>query len=147
MRWDGRTMASMLDFCLCGPASLVFGRVACGLPFWLQTLKEALTQFQYPRAASFVSGSVEESPKEAIWVGRCTLKFWRVNGTGSFWSAVADLFVFSRGVVQHVGHLEEVLTARLRWKLKKCKLFQAKVAYLGHMVSEEGIADPLKVQV
>ena len=58
-----------------------------------------------------------------------------------------DIIVFSRGVAQHVGRLQEVLdrllAARLRLKQKKCKLFQAKVAYLGHVVSGEGIAtDP-----
>ena len=50
-----------------------------------------------------------------------------------------------------MGHLEEVLdrflAAGVRLKPKKCKLFQAKVACLGHVVSGEGIAtDPQKVQ-
>ena len=50
-----------------------------------------------------------------------------------------------------MGCLEEVLNcllaAGLRLKPKKCKLLQAKVAYLGHVVSGEGIAtDPQKVQ-
>ena len=42
---------------------------------------------------------------------------------------------------------ERVAKARLKLKPKKCFLFQKRVSYLGHVVTDEGIAaDPEKVE-
>ena len=60
-----------------------------------------------------------------------------------------DIIVIGKTLEQHNAHLEQVLTrireAGLRLKLKKCKVAQQKVEYLGHVVSAEGVrTDPKK---
>lgn len=50
----------------------------------------------------------------------------------------------------HVKHVEEVLqrfrAAGLKLKPRKCKIFQRKVRYLGHIVRKQGVAmDAAKV--
>ena len=62
-----------------------------------------------------------------------------------------DVIVFSSDFSDHVHHLKEVLTrlksAGLKLKPAKCHFFQRQVAFLGHVVSESGIAtDPEKIQ-
>ena len=62
-----------------------------------------------------------------------------------------DIVVFSKTVEEHMDRLHEVLQrlikAGLKLKPSKCKLFQRRVLYLGHIVSEDGIAaDPEKVE-
>ena len=61
-----------------------------------------------------------------------------------------DVIVFSSDVESHITRLEEVFcrlrAANLKLKPAKCELFKTKVKYLGHIVSEEGVAtDPEKV--
>jgi transposase InsO family protein len=61
-----------------------------------------------------------------------------------------DIIVTGKTVEEVVNNLAKVLTrlrtAGLKLKPSKCTLFARKVAYLGHIVSEEGIAcDPAKV--
>ena len=50
-----------------------------------------------------------------------------------------DIIIFSRMWEEHLEHLEEVFKqlkhAGLKIKCSKCKLFKAKVHYLGHLVS------------
>lgn len=59
--------------------------------------------------------------------------------------------VFSGSVPQHVEHLE-VFLARLqreglKVKLEKCSFFQRQVKYLGHLISDKGVAtDPAKTE-
>ena len=60
-----------------------------------------------------------------------------------------DIVVFSLDFNSHVQHLEEVFQRLhqhgLKLQPKKCHLFQREVMYLGHVISEEGVAtDPAK---
>ena len=54
-----------------------------------------------------------------------------------------DLIVFSSDFDQHLHRLDKVLTkledAGLKLKPSKCCLFQHKIKYLGHILSEEGV--------
>ena len=61
-----------------------------------------------------------------------------------------DIIVFSSTVHQHLERLEEVFfrldQQGLKAKLSKCHFFQKQVKYLGHVVSEQGVAtDPEKL--
>lgn len=61
-----------------------------------------------------------------------------------------DVIVFSSTVQQHMERLEVVFQRlqqqNLKVKLSKCHFFQKQVLYLGHVVSEQGVAtDPEKV--
>lgn len=60
-----------------------------------------------------------------------------------------DVVVFSPDFSSHVRHLEEVFQRLhqhgLKLQPKKCRLFQREVTYLGHVISEKGVAtDPAK---
>ena len=62
-----------------------------------------------------------------------------------------DIIVFSRTFEEHVQRLsmvfERLIEAGLKLSPEKCKLFQHKIKYLGHIVSAEGIAtDPRKIR-
>ena len=62
-----------------------------------------------------------------------------------------DIIVFSKNFQSHLERLEEVFqrfrAARLKLKPGKCQLFQKEVSYLGHVVSQDGVAtDPEKVE-
>ena len=62
-----------------------------------------------------------------------------------------DIIVFSKDFTEHLHRLEQVLQriqeAGLKLKPSKCHLFQKQVSFLGHVVSEAGIAtDPKKVE-
>ncbi|XP_063050302.1 uncharacterized protein LOC134445147 [Engraulis encrasicolus] len=62
-----------------------------------------------------------------------------------------DIIVLGRNVPEMLHRLSQVfdrlLQANLKLKPAKCCLFRRQVAYLGHVVSEEGVAsDPAKVQ-
>ena len=62
-----------------------------------------------------------------------------------------DVIVPAKSVLEGVERLSEVFRrfrkANLKLKPRKCALFQPKVAFLGHVVSSEGIAtDPSKVE-
>ena len=62
-----------------------------------------------------------------------------------------DIIVHGTNINQAVERLDSVFTrlktAGLKLNSKKCHLFQHKVAYLGHVVSEEGIGtDPSKIE-
>ena len=64
---------------------------------------------------------------------------------------IDDIIIFSSTVDDHLQQLGEVFgrlkAAGLKLKPKKCHLFQRKVRYLGHIVSEDGIeTDPEKVE-
>jgi hypothetical protein len=64
---------------------------------------------------------------------------------------IYDILVYSRNEEEHVGHLYVVLE-RLREhllyaKLSKCDFWLKEIKFLGHTISEGGIAvDPEKVQ-
>ena len=63
-----------------------------------------------------------------------------------------DIVIFSNTFQQHLERLEMVLSRlqenNLKLKLKKCKFFQVKVGYLGHVISAAGVAtDPEKIRV
>lgn len=62
-----------------------------------------------------------------------------------------DLLVYSKSVEEHVQHLELVLQAlreqNLYAKASKCEFLKPELAFLGHVVSQEGIkVDPTKVR-
>ncbi len=61
-----------------------------------------------------------------------------------------DIVVYSRTYEEHLGRLEAVFQrlqdAGLKLKPGKCKFFQKSIRYLGHVISEEGVAtDPDKI--
>lgn len=60
-----------------------------------------------------------------------------------------DIIVLAPDFSQHLNNLEELFkrlkNANLKINPKKCKLLQKEVAYLGHVIDEEGIKiDPEK---
>ena len=62
-----------------------------------------------------------------------------------------DIVVYSTSVAQHVQRLEVVLDRLqregLKVKLSKCAFFQREVRYLGHIISNHGVAtDPAKIE-
>ena len=62
-----------------------------------------------------------------------------------------DIIVFSKTPEEHIGRLrgvfEKLSAAGLRLKLSKCEFFKSQVAYLGHIVSKNGIeTDPKKIE-
>ncbi|MES9879322.1 MAG: reverse transcriptase domain-containing protein [Sedimenticola sp.] len=62
-----------------------------------------------------------------------------------------DIIVFGKTFDIHLHHLEEVFKrlaqANLKLNPEKCQFFQAEVTFLGHLVSETGIAvDPAKTK-
>lgn len=64
---------------------------------------------------------------------------------------IDDIIIFSETFEEHQQRLQEVLSkiseAGLKISPKKCKLFQKKVKFLGHVVSEEGVSpDPEKIE-
>ena len=55
-----------------------------------------------------------------------------------------DILVYSRGLEEHVQHLEVVLeilreNELLYANLDKCSFAKARISYLGHFISEKGI--------
>lgn len=63
-----------------------------------------------------------------------------------------DILVFSKTLEDHVSHLRHVFQLLLRdhWKVKlsKCAFGQRQLSYLGHVISDEGVAtEPSKIQV
>ena len=61
-----------------------------------------------------------------------------------------DVVVYSKTYEEHLHRLEAVLQriheAGLKLKPSKCKMFQKSIKYLGHIVSEDGVAtDPSKI--
>ena len=62
-----------------------------------------------------------------------------------------DILIYSRTLAEHIDHLSQVMSCLRQdsWKLKlsKCSFAQRSVAYLGHVLSADGVAtDPSKVQ-
>ena len=62
-----------------------------------------------------------------------------------------DILIYAQTFEEHTARLSEVFArlkaAGLKLKPKKCSLFQKEVAYLGHVVSQDGIAtDPEKTR-
>ncbi|MES9881596.1 MAG: reverse transcriptase domain-containing protein [Sedimenticola sp.] len=65
---------------------------------------------------------------------------------------IDDIIVFADSFGQHLERLSEILSriesAGLKLSPKKCRLFKHEVEFLGHVVSENGIAtDPRKIEV
>ncbi len=65
---------------------------------------------------------------------------------------IDDIVIFSATFQEHLDKLEQVFCklkdAGLKLKPKKCKLFQRRVRYLGHIISSEGVeTDPEKTEV
>lgn len=63
-----------------------------------------------------------------------------------------DIVVFSSMVQEHLQRLAVVLSRLqkegLKAKLSKCSVFRTEVSYLGHVISDQGVAtDPCKVEV
>ena len=54
-----------------------------------------------------------------------------------------DIIVFSKMPKEHIerlrGVFEKLSAAGLRLKPSKCKFFKSQIAYLGHIVSKDGI--------
>uniref|UniRef100_A0A3B1J8V2 Gypsy retrotransposon integrase-like protein 1 n=1 Tax=Astyanax mexicanus TaxID=7994 RepID=A0A3B1J8V2_ASTMX len=63
---------------------------------------------------------------------------------------IDNILVYSRNIVEHVQHVSEVLRRLLQHQLyvkaKKCLFHQSSVAFLGYILSKEGIEmDPTKI--
>ena len=61
-----------------------------------------------------------------------------------------DILIYSSSYEEHLEHIQQVLQLlqKDQWKVKlsKCAFAQRKVTYLGHVISEQGVAtDPSKV--
>ena len=61
-----------------------------------------------------------------------------------------DIIVFSKTPEEHVqrlrGGFEKLSAAGLQLKPSKCEFFKSQIAYLGHIVSKDGIeTDPKKI--
>ncbi|KAE9622358.1 hypothetical protein GP644_24515, partial [Parasedimentitalea maritima] len=64
---------------------------------------------------------------------------------------IDDILVYSRSREEHEGHLRTVLRVlqdrELYAKLSKCEFWMSEVAFLGHIVSAEGVmVDPAKIE-
>ena len=64
---------------------------------------------------------------------------------------IDNILVYSKDEEEHEGHLRKVLEIlrekRLYAKLSKCEFWLEKVAFLGHVISKEGVVvDPSKIQ-
>jgi hypothetical protein len=62
-----------------------------------------------------------------------------------------DILIYSRDEQEHEDHLRQVLQClrdnQLYGSLPKCAFFRAKVHYLGHVISGDGISvDPSKIR-
>jgi hypothetical protein len=62
-----------------------------------------------------------------------------------------DILIYSQSMAEHLGHVRTVLTLlqqhRLFVKKSKCAFGSSSIAYLGHVISANGVAmDPAKVQ-
>jgi hypothetical protein len=55
-----------------------------------------------------------------------------------------DILIYSRSYEEHLDHIRQVLTIlqQEQWqvKLSKCAFAQNKIAYLGHIISANGVA-------
>ena len=61
-----------------------------------------------------------------------------------------DIIVYSKTPEEHIkclqGVFKKLSEARLKLKPSQCEFFKEKIAYLGHIVSKEGIeTDPKKI--
>ena len=64
---------------------------------------------------------------------------------------IDDILVYSRNIEEHAGQLRTVLQVlrdrELYAKFSKCEFWMPEVAFLGHIVSAEGIkVDPAKIE-
>ena len=62
-----------------------------------------------------------------------------------------DILFYSKNYSEHLVHVEQVLTllSKHQWRVKrsKCEFAQRSIAYMGYVVSEQGVeTDPIKVQ-
>lgn len=62
-----------------------------------------------------------------------------------------DILVYSHTWEDHLSHLQQVLTllAKDQWyiKMSKCAVAKKQIAYLGHVISQQGVSiDPAKVE-
>ncbi|WVZ80348.1 LOW QUALITY PROTEIN: hypothetical protein U9M48_027832, partial [Paspalum notatum var. saurae] len=83
-----------------------------------------------------------------LWTNKCT-GFLHVHGFVAIF--IDDILIYSKNEEEHEEHLRIVL-ARLREhklyaKLSKCAFWLREVSFLGHILSEKGVAvDPSKVE-
>ena len=64
---------------------------------------------------------------------------------------IDDIFIYLRTLDEHIHHLQIALKVLRRSKLyakfSKCEFWLEKVAFLGHVISSEGLSvDPQKIE-
>src|SRR5436305_1743269 len=64
---------------------------------------------------------------------------------------IDDILIFSKTAAEHTEHIRQVLALlckhNLYGKISKCKFFKHSVSYLGHIISNQGIAtNPEKIE-
>ena len=64
---------------------------------------------------------------------------------------IDDIVIYSKDVDEHFQHLKMVFSqlraARLKLKPSKCEFYHAKLEYLGHVISSDGVrTNPKKVE-
>ena len=98
------------------------------------------------------TGGLYEYLRMPLGLGNAPATFMRLMDKGfGDQNFLDDILVFGNTFEETMGRLDMVLTRlgkmNLKVKPKKCHMFQKQLRYLGHLVSEEGIApDPEKIR-
>lgn len=65
---------------------------------------------------------------------------------------IDDILIFSKSWAEHLAHIRQVFKLlhqhQFKVKLSKCSFAQKELSYLGHIISEKGVAtDPSKIEI
>jgi hypothetical protein len=95
-----------------------------------------------------VAFGLSEAPATFQGAMNCTLKPCLRRCAIVFFD---DILIYSKSFEEHIDHIRQVLTLleKDHWhiKLSKCKFAQTQIAYLGHIISAEGVStDPAKIE-
>jgi len=155
--WDSHPLPNPAD---------LFEAVGRRSPRWFSTLdlssgyhQIAMGQGSKERTAFITQDGLFQFNVMAFGLNGAPATFTRamqhvMRGLEWYWLLIYldDIIVFSSTFSEHLDHLKQVFQrfrdADLRLNAKKCNLAKAKVKYLGHILSGDGIAtDPEKTQI